>query len=40
MRSGEIQLAPQLAKVFGQETALPQGDIERAAQFMLSLLKA
>jgi hypothetical protein len=38
LRSDEIRLSPQLAKVFGQETALPQSDIEQASAFMLKLI--
>jgi CRISPR-associated protein Cas1 len=38
LRSGEIGLSSQLAKVFGQEAALPQSDIAQACGFLLSLL--
>lgn len=38
LRSGEVRLGSAFAKVFSQETALPQADIERACEFMLGLI--
>jgi CRISPR-associated protein Cas1 len=38
MRSGGIRLGAQLAKVFGQETALPATDVERAVGFIVKLI--